>query len=138
LTPKYEEFYLADYETPREARAGLTPYKAFFGFGQLNDFQGHTPFFGGFGRCFARVTLVHIGQCHTVLGRFLHLGHQFGHLRSLLFIGRDDMHRQQMPEGVYRNVDFAAFFALGPIIARTGATFRRGLKCAPIKTPIKP
>lgn len=52
------------------------------------------------------------------MGKFFHLG-------TFLLIGRGDIKGQQMPQGIYRDVRFAAFFAFMPIIARPFATLGR-------------
>ena len=40
-SPKYEEVHLHDYETPREARAGITRYMAFYNHERVHQSLGY-------------------------------------------------------------------------------------------------
>lgn len=72
-------------------------------------------------RFFARVSLIRKCNLDGLSRYLLDLTRKLCHLCALLFIGRGYVHGQQLPQGVHRNVDLAAAFALITVIARTCA-----------------
>jgi len=56
---------------------------------------------------FARVSLICKCNFDCVSRHVLDLTCQFCYLGTLLFVGRCHMYRQQLPQGVHRNVDLA-------------------------------
>lgn len=107
--------------------------KPLLGFGQFDHFQFEPLCLGCLRRLLSGVALIDKGDFHRLPGDFLHLVGKFLDLCSILFIGRRDMQSQQMPQGVYGDMRFAAPFALVAIIAGPFATLRAGLQRATIE-----
>ena len=76
-----------------------------------------------------------IGECHLDrLARGLpNLTRQFSNLRAFLFVGRLNMHSEQLPQSINRHVDLAAAFAFVPVVTGTRLTFAGRLQRAPIQ-----
>src|SRR6266566_5336327 len=97
--------------------------EATLGLGQFDDFQAYPLCLGRLCRFIASVALIHESQLDMVARHFLDSGGQFAHLSAILLIGRRDMQRQQMPQGINHQMHFAALAPLGSIIARSMPTF---------------
>jgi hypothetical protein len=117
------------------------------GLGQFDDFQAHPLLLSRLCRSLARVASIYESQLHVVSGHLLDGCGQLAHLRSILLIGRGDLPRQQMAQGINGQMYFAAFASLGSIIACAMPTFwtrwqrpaikdgRRGLVFASLSQP---
>jgi len=81
----------------------------------------------------AGVALVHKGHLHRLAGYLLDLFRQLRDLGPVLFIGGGDIQRQQMAQGIHREVGLAAFAPFRPIVAGLLTAFRGGLQGAPVK-----
>src|SRR5215467_1185042 len=107
--------------------------KPTLGFWQLDDLQADALFGSSLDRCRTGVALIDEGDLNGFASRFLHRLCQLTHLGTILSIGWRDQQTEQMPQGIHRNMDLAAFAALGPIVACPMATFRRRLQRSAIQ-----
>ncbi|GIW28634.1 MAG: hypothetical protein KatS3mg070_1997 [Meiothermus sp.] len=73
------------------------------------------------------VTLIHKGHFHLLPRHFLHLLTEGSHLGPFLFTGRRYYQGQQMPQGIYRQVNFASLASFVPIVSGPLPTLRGGL-----------
>src|SRR6266568_5310259 len=103
------------------------------GLGQFDHFQAHALFLGSLCWLITGVSLIHESQLHAVSCYLLHGGSQLAHLSPILLIGRRDMQRQQMPQGIDSQMNFAAFAPLGSIVASAMPTFGTRLQRPTIK-----
>ena len=77
--------------------------------------------------CVSGIALIRISQLHAIARNLLHRLRELLDLRPILFIGRGDMQRQQVTQGVDCRVHFGALAPLGAVVARPRARLRRGL-----------
>lgn len=81
----------AEWRSPREAAfhhpAARQQYKAAFRLGVLDYVQFNSLRVSGLCWIFPRVALIHIRQCHALIGQFLYCLGQLFNLRPVLFIG---------------------------------------------------
>ena len=99
--------------------AARQQYEAALGLGVLDHRQLDTV---GLSRLFcilSSVALIHIRQCHTLVGKVLYRLRQFFHLRPVLLIGRGDMQGQQMSQGIDCRMHLGPFASLGAVVSRT-------------------
>jgi len=89
---------------------------------------------GGFSGVGSRVALVHEGQLDRVAGQLLDLGSERGHLFAVPLIGGCNGQRQQVAQGIDRDVDLASLAPLGPIVAGSSAALGRRLQCTAVQT----
>ena len=87
----------------------------------------------GLPRRVAGVALIDIGQRHGLPRGLLHGDGQLGNLLPVLGIGRGDMDRQQVPQGIDGQVDFGALFPFGTIPPRASTAFRGALQGAAVQ-----
>src|SRR3984957_14146678 len=105
-------------------------HEALLRLGQLDDLQLN-PFLTGSLR--SRVSLIALGgECkfHRLASDMLDLLGKLLHLCPFLFIGRRDVHRQQIPQRVDSHMNLAAPLALVTVVTRTRTAFARGLQSA--------
>jgi len=107
--------------------------KTTFCFLELHDFQTHPV-----GRSLRRrlrsgVSLIHRGHLDRVLGRGLDLPRQVRDLRALQLIGRSNLLGQQMPQGIYCDMHFAALAPVVAIVAAACSALQGGLRGAVIE-----
>jgi hypothetical protein len=103
-------------------------YESFFRLGQLDDLQ--LPMLG---LCILRglvprIPLVDIRDVHRIARHVLDLRGQMRHLPPLLDVGRGDMQRQEVPQGIDGHMDFTPACAFGPVIAGPGTALGRRLQ----------
>lgn len=68
----------------------------------------------GLGRLLAGVTLINVGQFDCLIRHGLDLTRQFFDLSPVLLVGRRNVQRQQLAQGIHRHRHFAAPFRLAP------------------------
>ena len=108
------------------------------GFRVFDDFQSDAVRLGRFGRIFASVALVRIGQFHRFTGDRLHLASELLHLLPLLSRGRGDHQGQQVPQRVHRHMRLGAALLLVPIIASPVPALGRGLQRSTVPAVLRP
>ncbi len=95
-----------NYPAPRQE------HEASLGLGQLDHQQFHSLTLGSLCGFIAGISLIHKSDFHRLFCYILHLASEFFHLRSILLIGGCHIQGQQMPQGIHRNVRFAALLRL--------------------------
>jgi len=89
--------------------------KAVLRFRQFDDFQLNTMLFGLLDRCITGVSLINEGEFARLASRLLHCLSQLAHLRTVLLIGKRDMQRQQMTQGIDRQMHLLPKLCLAPL-----------------------
>jgi hypothetical protein len=89
--------------------------------------------FGVLSCVFAGVALVDVRDLNRAAGDFLHFLGQLGNLRSFLLIRGGDLQGEQVSQGVHRRMHLRSLLFLGPVVARSVATFGGRLKRASVK-----
>ena len=108
-------------------------HEAALGLGQLDDLQSDAVGHGVLGRGVARVPLIHKRHLHGGTGCLLHRRRQRGNLGAVLVIGRGDVQRQQMAEGIDRQMHLAALAPLGSVIPGPCSALRGRLQRLAVK-----
>jgi hypothetical protein len=107
--------------------------EASLGLWQFDDLQTYALCFGCLGWLIARVSLIDESQLDMVACRFLDGGSQFAHLSAILLIGRCDVQRKQISQGINSQMHFATFAPFGSIIARSMAALGTRLQGSTVK-----
>ena len=81
---------------------------------EFDDLQVDAVLLGGLCGCFARVSLISIGQRNVLSGRHLHFFRQEADLRPVLFVGGRDHGRQQVAQRVNATCTFLPLHRLAP------------------------
>ena len=85
--------------------AARQQYESALGLGALDHLQRDAlRASSGLSCILSRVALVHIRQCHALIGKILYRLCQLFHLRPVLLIGRSDVQGQQMSQGIDRRM----------------------------------
>jgi site-specific DNA recombinase len=107
--------------------------EALLGLGVLDHLQADAapPRLAG-GRL-AGVPLIRERHFHRAAGDLLKPRGQLRHLRPLLFVGRRDLQRQQLPQRIHGDMHLRAVPLLGPVVARAAAALGRRLRGAAIE-----
>jgi hypothetical protein len=103
------------------------------GLGQLDHCQLDAVLCGRLSRLWAGVALIDVRQLHMLARHLLYGAGQLLDLRPLLFIGRRHQQRQEMAQGIDRDMDLRPLSALVPIVASTRAALRGRLDRARIQ-----
>ena len=99
-----------DHPAPRQE------HKAPFGFRQFDHRQLDAVLGGRRSRLLTGVALVHIRQLDVFAGDRLDGHRQFLDLRALLLVGWGHQQRQEVSQGIHRDMDLGALAALVPVI----------------------
>ena len=102
--------------------------EAMFGVGKLDHMQFDALGRGRFGGDLARVALVHVDQLDVVAGGLLDRVGQGLDLGSVLFVGRSNMQRQQLPQGVDGEMELGPLPSFVSVVARAVPALRRTLQ----------
>jgi hypothetical protein len=115
-------------ETPLHHPSAGQQDEALLGLGQFHHFKLDATGRRVLGRLGTGVALVYKHDFDRFPRDDLPLVGQPLYLRSVLLIGGGNMQGQQVAQGVYSHMYLTTALPLGPIIARAGATLRRGLE----------
>ena len=117
--------------------------KAMVGIGQLDHLQADAVRLRLFSRVVPGVSLVHKGDFHRLASGRLDVLSQARNLVTVLLIGRCDVQRQQMPQGVHCQMDFAAALSRSVeewLFRRNGAKVAKhatgGGQSSPVRTSV--
>lgn len=89
-----------------------------------------------FGSGLAGVALIDIGQLDGAAGHLLHLFCERSDLGSVALVRSPDLQRQQVAQGVDRDVDLRAFAPFSFLVASPRSRLRGRLQRAAVKTEV--
>ena len=96
--------------------------EAMFGVGKLDHMQFNALGSGDFGRDIAGIALVDVDQFDVLAGRVLDGLSQRLNLGAILFVGRGDLQRQQLAQGVDGQMELAALLPFVPVVPGSVST----------------